>query len=88
MKRIAAFVATTLLTSSVAFAGMPKSYQVTGPVLDVKPDMVTIQKGQEKWEIARDKGTKLSGDLKVGAKATVYYQMKAVNIEVKPAAKK
>jgi hypothetical protein len=88
MKLIATLVAATLLTSSAALAGMPKSYQVTGPVLDVKPDMVTIQKGKEKWEIARDKDTKVSGDLKVGSKATVYYRMKAVNIEAKEAGKK
>lgn len=88
MKLIATLAAATLLTSSVALAGMPKTYQVTGPVLDVKPDMVTIQKGKEKWEIARDKDTKLSGDLKVGSRATVFYQMKASNIEVKDSGKK
>ncbi|MDD2335615.1 MAG: hypothetical protein PHD01_03465 [Geobacteraceae bacterium] len=88
MKLIATLAAATLLMSSVALAGMPKTYQVTGPVLDVKPDMVTIQKGKEKWEIARDKDTKLSGDLKVGSRATVFYQMKASTIEVKDSGKK
>jgi len=83
MKLIATLVAATLLTSSVALAGMPKTYQVTGPVLDVKPDMVTIQKGKEKWEIARDKDTKVTGDLKVGSKVTIQYRMKAASIEAK-----
>jgi len=83
MKLIATFAVATFLTSSVAFAGMTKTYQVTGPVLDVKPDMVTIQKGKEKWEIAVDKETKVSGNLKVGAKATIQYRMKAASIEAK-----
>jgi hypothetical protein len=88
MKLIATIVATMLLTSSVALAGMPSTYQVTGPILDVKPDMITVQKGKEKWEIARDKDTKVTGDLKVGSKVTIYYRMKAASIEAKDAAKK
>ncbi len=88
MKLIASCIATMLLTSSVALAGMPSTYQVTGPVLDVKPDMITVQKGKEKWEIARDKDTKVTGDLKVGSKVTIHYRMKAASIEAKEAAKK
>ncbi|MRR54219.1 MAG: hypothetical protein EG822_06880 [Deltaproteobacteria bacterium] len=83
MKLIATFVAATFLTASVALAGMPKTYQVTGPVLEVKPDMVTIQKGKEKWEIALDKETKVTGNLKIGAKVTIQYRMKAASIEAK-----
>jgi hypothetical protein len=63
-----------------------KTYQVTGPVLEVRPDAVVVQKGTEKWEIARDSGTKVSGELKVGAKVTVEYRMTAASIDVKPAA--
>lgn len=83
MKLIATVVAATLFTASVASAGMPKTYQVTGPVLEVKPDMVVVQKGKEKWEIARDKDTKVTGELKVGSKVTIQYRMKAASIEVK-----
>lgn len=83
MKLTAAVIAAAVLSSSVALAAMPKSYQVTGPVLEVKSDMIIIQKGKEKWEIARDKDTKVTGDLKVGSKATVFYQMKATGIDVK-----
>jgi heme/copper-type cytochrome/quinol oxidase subunit 2 len=68
-----------------AFAAT-KTYQVTGPVLEVRPDAVVVQKGTEKWEIARDASTKVSGDLKVGAKVTVTYRMTATDVEVKPAA--
>ena len=67
-----------------AFAAT-KTYQVTGPVLEVRPDAVVVQKGTEKWEIARDGSTKVSGDLKVGAKVTITYRMTAADIEVKPA---
>jgi hypothetical protein len=54
----------------------------------VKDDVVVVQKGTEKWEIARDKTTKITGDLKVGAKVTIQYQMKATEIEVKADKKK
>jgi hypothetical protein len=60
-----------------------KTYQVTGPVLEVSPTSITVQKGNDKWEIAKDKNTKMSGDLKVGAKVTIYYRMIAEEIETK-----
>jgi len=61
------------------------TYQVTGPVLAVTDEAITVQKGQEKWEIARTPGTKVVGDLKVGAKVTIEYRMTATSVEVKPA---
>ena len=47
-----------------------------------------MQKGKEKWEIARDKDTKVTAEPKVGDKVTIHYQMKATDIEVKGEAKK
>jgi hypothetical protein len=58
---------------------------VTGPVLSVTDATITVEKGTEKWEIARTKDTKVTGDLKVGAKVTVYYTMTATAIEAKEA---
>lgn len=73
-----------LACAGIAFAGQPKSYQVTGPILENKGDVVVVQnKDGEKWEIAVDKETKSKGDLKPGAKVTIQYQMKAKSIEVK-----
>jgi hypothetical protein len=60
------------------------SYQVTGPVLDVNNSMIAVQKGKDRWEIARDSATKVDGDLKVGSKVTIQYRMIATSIEVKP----
>jgi deoxycytidine triphosphate deaminase len=55
----------------------------------MKDDVIVVEKGKEKWEIARDKDTKVTGgDLKVGSKVTVFYTMKASSIEVKGEAKK
>jgi hypothetical protein len=88
MKKIAALSSALILSATFAFAGAPKSYQVTGPVLELKDDMIVVQKGSEKWEIARDKDTKVTGDLKVGSKVTVQYQMKAKSIEAKGDGKK
>ena len=42
-----------------------------------------MQKGKEKWEIARTPDTKVTGDLKVGAKVTVEYTMTAKSVEAK-----
>jgi hypothetical protein len=87
MKRIAILFLSLLLFASFAVAGTT-AYQVTGPVLEVKDNSITVQKGKEKWEIARDKDTKITGDLKVGAKVTIYYTMKATGVEVKSEKKK
>ncbi len=69
-----------------------KTYQVTGPVLEVSGDMIAVQKGKDRWEIARDASTKVTGDLKVGSKVTIEYRMTATSVEVKaekgPAKKK
>lgn len=83
MKKMLMVLMLCVVMVSFAFAGSLKSYQVTGPVLEVKDDVIVVQKGKEKWEIARDKATKVTGDLKVGAKVTIQYQMKAAEIEVK-----
>jgi len=88
MKSILMTIGAVLISSSLVFAAGPKTYQVTGPVLEVKNDTVTVQKGKEKWEIAKDASTKVTGDLKVGSKVTIEYTMKATTIEVKDAGKK
>jgi len=49
MKRVMVAAVLVLLMGSLAFAGSLKSYQVTGPVLEVKDDLVVVQKGKEKW---------------------------------------
>jgi hypothetical protein len=79
------FCGAALLAASSLNAADTKTYQVTGPVLEVTPTTITVQKGNDKWEIARDSKTKTSGDIKVGAKVTIYYTMAATEIEVKDA---
>ena len=78
-----AVVAALLLVASAASAADVKTYQVTGPVLEVTPTSITVQKGEEKWQIARTKDTKITGELKVGAKVTIQYRMVGVDVEVK-----
>jgi len=72
----------TLALSSTAFAGA-KSYQVTGPVVEVNDTMIVVTKGKERFEIDRDSNTKVTGDLKVGDKVTIMYTMTAKEVEVK-----
>jgi hypothetical protein len=83
MKKILIFACAFLFVAAVAFAAGPKTYQVTGPVLELNANTIVVQKGKEKWEINRDAATKITGDLKVGSKVTVEYTMKAAAIEVK-----
>ena len=72
----------TLALSSTAFAGA-KSYQVTGPVMEVTDSMIVVTKGKERFEIDRDATTKVTGELKVGDKVTIMYTMTAKEVEVK-----
>jgi hypothetical protein len=62
-----------------------KTYQVTGPVLELTDTKIVVQKGEEKWEVTRDADTKVEGELKVGAKVTVQYRMVATEVSVKAA---
>lgn len=84
-KTISATVLAAIMFLTVpAFAGpQAKTYQVTGPVLELTDTTIVVQKGDEKWQVARDKGTKISGDLKVGAKVTIQYRCVATEVEVK-----
>ena len=88
MKKILVFACAFLFVASFAFAAGPKTYQVTGPVLEIKGDVIVVEKGKDKWEIGRDAATKVTGDLKVGSKVTIDYTMKAVSVSVKDAKKK
>jgi hypothetical protein len=75
--------AASLALSSAVLAAGEKTYQVTGPVLEVTDSMIAVQKGKDRWEIKRDASTKVTGDLKVGEKAKITYTMTATEVEVK-----
>ncbi len=88
MKRYAVAIAAVLAFGYVVVAGAApavKTYQVTGPVLEVTDSKIVVEKGKEKWEIARTPDTKVTGDLKVGEKVTIEYSMTATTVEVKAA---
>lgn len=87
IKRILSMLAAVLLLTSVAMAAGPKDYQVTGPVLDLTDDVITVEKGKDKWEIGRNKDTKINGDLKKGSRVTIQYKMNATSVDVKEAGK-
>jgi len=69
--------------SGLVQAGSTKEYQVTGPVLEMNDTMIAVQKGKDRWEIARDGSTKVNGDVKVGSKVTIMYTMTATTVEAK-----
>jgi RNase P/RNase MRP subunit p29 len=83
-KWIGAIALTAVLFGVPLHAAQPNTYQVTGPVLALTNDTIVVQKGSERWEIARG-AAKVTGDLKVGATVTVQYRMTATAIDVKPA---
>ena len=84
---IVGLVVVALVVGTVLAAG-PKTDQVTGPELSVTNDVIVVQKGNDKWELGRDAGTKVTGDLKVGSKVTIQYRMIAVTVDVKADTKK
>lgn len=77
--------AASLVLSNVAMAGSVRTYQVTGPVLEMNDNMIAVQKGKERWEIARDSSTTVPSNVKVGDKVTIIYTMTAKEVMLKPA---
>ncbi|HEY6065708.1 MAG TPA: hypothetical protein VIY96_06100, partial [Thermoanaerobaculia bacterium] len=74
VRRVVTVIALFALLTSAA-SGAVKTYQVTGPVLEVKSDMIAVQKGKDRWEIARDPSTSMKGgDPKVGDKVLIEYR--------------
>ena len=89
MKKLIVVIGVLLIVAAIAFARPPKSdYQWTGSVVESDGDHLVVQKGNEKWEFAIDKDTKITGTLKAGAKVTVKYLMKATSVEAKEEAPK
>lgn len=85
---LATLIAAGLMIAVAAWAADAKTYQVTGPVLEMSDNMIVVQKGKDRWELARDASTKMPEGLKVGDKVTIMYRMTAVDVQAKPAAAK
>ena len=90
MKRFLLVVLALAVLSSIVVAAPAvrsvaavNTYQVTGPVLDVSNDKITVQKGKETWELARDSSTKVTGTIAKGKTVTIRYRMIANDITVK-----
>jgi len=82
---LASLVAAAFLAAG--WIALAKAYQVTGPVVEVKNDVIIVKKGNDNWEIARDKDTKTTGEIKKGEKVMIKYKMIATAIEGKEAPK-
>jgi hypothetical protein len=76
-------LAVVCFAGAVMAAPAVTTYQVTGPVLEVTDSKIVVEKDKSKWEIARDAETKVTGELKVGAKVTIQYKMIATSATVK-----
>lgn len=75
--------AALLLASALGAAPIAKTYQVTGPILELTDKTIVVQKDGDRWEIARDENTKTKTNLKVGQKVTIHYRMTATSVEIK-----
>ena len=78
MKRRMIMAAALLLVSPLAL-----SSQATGELVEMTDTRIVVKKGKKDLEIARDAGTKVAGDVKVGDKVMVDYKMTATSIEPK-----
>lgn len=76
-------IASFAIVAANAFAASPDSYQVTGPIVELTDTKIVVMKGKDMWELARNADTKVTGELKVGAKVTIEYSMTAKAVEVK-----
>ena len=73
--------AASFVLSGAVFATGAKTYEVTGTVLEVTPIKIAVEKDGDRWEIDLDPQTKVTGDLKVGGKATITYVMSATKVD-------
>lgn len=81
MRTMITIAAAAALLAAPVFAEGAKSYQVTGPVIAIKGDVVTVKKGTENWEI--NKGATTFDSIKEGDRITVEYTMSATKIIAK-----
>ncbi len=63
--------------------GATRPIRITGQVVDLREDTIVVQKGKEKWEIARHPAAQIKGDIKKGSRVTVDFRAIAANIEVR-----
>ena len=82
IKKVLAVLAASLLFAAPVWAAS-KTYQVTGPVLELSADKIVVEKGKARWELARDTNTKIPAAIQVGSKVTIEYTMTAVTVEAK-----
>jgi hypothetical protein len=88
LRSLRSFLAVLALTAGISAATSASAYQVTGTVDAVSDTSIVViqEKGKnkgEKFQMARDAGTKVSGDIKKGAKVTAEYTLTAKSVEVK-----
>lgn len=82
MKKLLGILTAAALAASSSLALAKDHYQVTGPVVDVKDNLIVVKKGSDNWEIQRDRDTK-AGDIKKGDRVTIKYKMIATSVEAK-----
>ena len=77
-----ALILFSLLVSVSALAAT-RAVVISGPITDIREDMIVIQKGKQQWEIARGPSTKVRGELRKGALVTIEVYLSAGTIDVR-----
>jgi hypothetical protein len=72
-----------VLLASLSAGAATRAILITGPVTDVREDVIVIQKGKQQWEIARGPATKVRGELRKGALVTIEVYLSAGTIDVR-----
>ena len=67
-KWLSLMAAVSLVLSSVAFA---QATSMTGKVLSVTNNAITLQTDSGVWQITRNMGVRVTGELKVGGTVTI-----------------
>lgn len=88
MKKMLFFAPAAFLLFAATAPAAVDDFQVTGDVKEKTADSITVMKGTERFQIAIDKDTKMTGEAKVGGKVTIKYKMHASSIEAKDVAAK
>jgi hypothetical protein len=70
-----AFVLTVALAFTVAaFAAETKTYRAVGKVIHTSAEKISFRTSSSDMEFKRDAKTKINGELRMGAEATIIYE--------------
>ena len=83
MKKVLLFIFVIFMMTAVAYAAQDGIRKATGELVKITAESIVIKKGKGEMVITRNASTNVAGNLKVGEKVTVEYQMIATSVALK-----